>query len=497
MRSLAPEEFRLLSLNKSHIERLAGARVLVVGDVMVDHYVTGKVQRVSDEAPVPVIHVADERWTAGGAANVAANIAALGGKPMLVGITGADPAASTLAGIIAAISDQVEAHLVTEPGRPTTIKTRYMGGQHQIVRVDRELATPVSRTTEDRLIEIIEDLADDCGAIMLSDYAKGALTDRVLAAAIAAGAKAGVPVIIDPKRADWSAYRGAAVITPNRKELQLATRAPCGGDEECAAASAIAIDATGAAILLTRSEQGMSLYRPGQAALHLSAKAREVFDVSGAGDTVAATLALGIAAGLSQETAMHAANVAAGIVVGKRGTAITTPAEMMAAIDQTGRGLSDTPGSLSLADAKVRREAWGREGLTVGFTNGCFDILHAGHISLLRQAAAACDRLIVALNTDASVSALKGPERPVQSEQVRAAVMAAVKGVDAVILFGEQTPLEVIRELQPDLLVKGADYAEDQIVGADIVRARGGRILRVTLVDGQSTTKVIEKSRKK
>ena len=239
------------------------------------------------------------------------------------------------------------------------------------------------------------------------------------------------------------------------------------------------------------------MYRPGQAALHLSAKAREVFDVSGAGDTVAATLALGIAAGLSQETAMHAANVAAGIVVGKRGTAITTPAEMMAAIDQTGRGLSDTPGALSLADAKVRREAWGREGLTVGFTNGCFDILHAGHISLLRQAAAACDRLIVALNTDASVSALKGPERPVQSEQVRASVMAAVKGIDAVILFGEQTPLEVIRELQPDLLVKGADYAEDQIVGADIVRSRGGRILRVTLVDGQSTTKVIEKSRKK
>lgn len=486
-----------MSLTKSQIERLATGRVLVVGDVMVDHYVTGRVQRVSDEAPVPIIHVASERWTAGGAANVAANIAALGGRATLVGLTGGDPAASTLASILSTMSDRVEVDLVTEPGRPTTIKTRYMGGQHQIVRVDREQATPVSRITEDRLIAALEDLPDDCGAIMLSDYGKGTLTDRVLAAAMAAAAKAGVPVIIDPKRADWTAYAGATVITPNRKELQLAVHTPCASDDECAVAAAAAMQVTGAAILLTRSEQGMSLYRDGQTPLHLSAKAREVFDVSGAGDTVAATFALGIAAGLSHEDAVHAANLAAGIVVGKRGTATASPAELMAAIDQPGRGLSDTPGALTLAEAKTRREAWGREGLTVGFTNGCFDILHAGHISLLRQAAGACDRLIVALNTDASVGALKGPDRPVQSEEVRAAVMAAVKGVDAVILFGEQTPLEVIRELLPDVLVKGADYAEDQIVGADIVRAHGGRIVRAALVDGQSTTKVIEKSRKR
>ena len=486
-----------MSLTKSHIERLAAGRVLVVGDVMVDHYVTGRVQRVSDEAPVPIIHVASERWTAGGAANVAANIAALGGRATLVGLTGGDPAASTLASILSTMSDRVDVDLVTEPGRPTTIKTRYMGGQHQIVRVDREQATPVSRITEDRLIAALEDLPDDCGAIMLSDYGKGTLTDRVLAAAMAAAAKAGVPVIIDPKRADWTAYAGATVITPNRKELQLAIHAPCANDEECAIAAAAAMQMTGAAILLTRSEQGMSLYRDGKTPLHLSAKAREVFDVSGAGDTVAATFALGVAAGLSHEDAMHAANLAAGIVVGKRGTATPSPAELMAAIDQPGRGLSDAPGALTLAQAKTMRDAWGREGLTVGFTNGCFDILHAGHISLLRQAAAACDRLIVALNTDASVSALKGPDRPVQSEEARAAVMAAVKGVDAVILFGEPTPLEVIRELQPDVLVKGADYAEDQIVGADIVRANGGRIVRAALVDGQSTTKVIEKSRKR
>ena len=484
-----------MSPTQDQIAQLARGRVLVIGDVMIDHYVSGRVSRVSDEAPVPIIHVGEERWTAGGAANVAANIAALGGKAILVGVTGADPAASTLAGILASLSASVEAHLVTEAGRPTTIKTRYMGGQHQIVRVDREQPAAIAKPTEDRLIAAIDMLADDCDAIMISDYAKGVLTDRVLGAIMAAGRTNKLPVIVDPKRADWQAYSGAAIITPNRKELQLAARAPCGTDAECEAAAGIAIRATGAGVLLTRSEHGMSLFREGERAVHLAAKAREVFDVSGAGDTVAAAVALGLASGLSAETSMQIANVAAGVVVAKRGTATASPAELLAESGAGARGLGGAPGALSLAEARKLRETWAREGLSVGFTNGCFDILHAGHISLLRQAAGACDRLIVALNTDASVSDLKGPDRPVQREDVRAAVMAAVKGVDAVILFGEATPLEAIRDLQPDVLIKGADYAEDQIVGADIVRARGGRIVRATLVEGQSTTKVIEKSR--
>ncbi|MDP3493900.1 MAG: D-glycero-beta-D-manno-heptose-7-phosphate kinase [Hyphomonadaceae bacterium] len=484
-----------MSPTKDQIAQLAGGRVLVVGDVMVDHYVSGRVSRVSDEAPVPIIHVGEERWTAGGAANVAANVAALGGKAMLVGVTGGDAAASTLAGLLSDLASSIETHLVTEPGRPTTIKTRYMGGQHQIVRVDREHPGAIGKATEDRVIAAVEMLADDCDAIMISDYAKGALTDRVLAAIIAAGKKAGVPVIVDPKRNDWLAYRGAAIITPNRKELQLATHAPCGSDAECANAAEQIISTVGAAILLTRSEHGMSLFRSGEQPLHLAAKAREVFDVSGAGDTVAAAVSLGIASGLPVETAMQLANVAAGIVVAKRGTATATPAELLAEIGAGRRQAGSATGALPLAEARKLREAWGREGLSVGFTNGCFDILHAGHIALLRQASDACDRLIVGLNTDASVRGLKGPERPVQSEDVRAAVMAAIKGVDAVILFGEATPLEVVRELQPDVLIKGADYAEDQIAGADVVRARGGRIVRVTLVEGQSTTKVIEKSR--
>jgi D-beta-D-heptose 7-phosphate kinase/D-beta-D-heptose 1-phosphate adenosyltransferase len=463
---------------------------------MVDHYVSGKVSRVSDEAPVPIVQVTDERWTAGGAANVAANIAALGGRAILVGVTGADPAASTLAGIVGAMGGAVEAHLVADASRPTTLKTRYMGGQHQMVRVDRETGVAILRSTEDRLVDIIADVADDCDVIMVSDYAKGVLSDRVLGAIMEHGRRAGVDIVIDPKRADWSAYRGASLITPNRKELSLATRATCGTDAECLAAADAAIATTGAAILLTRSEQGMSLFRSGQPALHLSAKAREVFDVSGAGDTVAAAIALSLASGQAPELAMQIANVAAGVVVGKRGTATVSPAEVMAELDAGHRMTASFPGAINLSEARSLRETWAREGLSVGFTNGCFDILHAGHVVLLRQAAQTCDRLIVALNTDASVSALKGPDRPVQSENVRASVMAAIKGVDAVILFGEATPLEAIRELQPDVLVKGADYAEDQIVGADIVKARGGRIVRVGLIDGQSTTRVIEKSRK-
>lgn len=493
---MAGETEDRVSPTQDQIAQLARGRVLVVGDVMVDHYVSGRVNRVSDEAPVPIIQVSDERWTAGGAANVAANVAALGGQALLVGVTGADTAASTLAGTLSNLSSAIETHLVTEPGRPTTIKTRYMGSQHQIVRVDRENPGAIERATEDRLIAAVDLLAGDCDVIMVSDYAKGALTDRVLAAIMAAGQKAGIPIVVDPKRNDWSAYRGASIMTPNRKELQLATHATCGSDAECGVASDIAIATTGAAILLTRSEHGMSLFRQDAAPVHLAAKAREVFDVSGAGDTVAAAVALGVASGLPAETAMQIANVAAGIVVAKRGTATATPAELLAEIGAGRSGLGGAPGALPLAEAKRLRETWGREGLSVGFTNGCFDILHAGHISLLRQAAAACDRLIVALNTDASVQALKGPERPVQAEDVRAAVMAAVKGVDAVILFGEATPLEAITELQPDALIKGADYSEDQIVGADIVRSRGGRIVRATLVDGQSTTKVIEKSRR-
>ncbi len=476
------------ALSPDDVAALAGAGVLVAGDLMVDHYVSGQVSRVSDEAPVPIIQVKREEWRPGGAANVAANIAALGGSALLVGVVGEDASAAMLRSVLAE-RPGLDGDLIADLERPTTVKTRYMGGQHQIVRVDREDIAPLSAATASALAGRITAKAPGRRALVLSDYGKGALTDEVLRTAIAAGRSAGMKIVVDPKRTDWSAYAGADLITPNRKELSLATGGrPCDSDEDCAAAAAIAMRTTGAAILLTRSERGMSLYREGRPALHLPAKAREVFDVSGAGDTVAGTLALGLAAGLPLETAMALANTAAGVVVGKRGTATVSPTELLEEIGPHG-GFARTP--LSWDAARALRSTWAAQGLSVGFANGCFDILHPGHISLLRQAAAACDRLVVALNTDASVRRLKGPERPAQTERARAEVMAAIRGVDAVVLFDQDTPLDLIRLLEPDVLIKGADYAEDQIVGADLVKARGGRIVRAELAPGQSTTAIL------
>ncbi len=472
------------------IAQLSAGRVLVVGDVILDHYVSGGVSRVSDEAPVPIIQVTAERWTAGGAANVAANISDLGGRAVLVGVVGIDAAADTLG----AMGGAVERRLLPEASRATTVKTRYMGGQHQMLRVDREHLRAIRPETEDALIAAVREVAGACGAVVVSDYAKGVLTDRVLSAVIAAGKAAGCVVLVDPKREDWSVYAGADYITPNRKELRLATGLPSDLDEDCERAARRAMLTTGASILLTRSEKGMSLYRDGAPVVHLPAKAREVFDVSGAGDTVAASLALGLAVGLPMEDVMAISNVAAGIVVGKRGTATTNQAEIRAELGERKRDAS-VAGALSLEAMMALRRGWADQDLSVGFTNGCFDILHPGHVWLLQQAATVCDRLIVALNTDASVKRLKGPTRPLQAQDARAEVMSRLKGVDAVVLFDEDTPLEIIQALQPDVLVKGADYTEDRIVGADIVRARGGRVIRAELVEGQSTTRIVEAGR--
>jgi D-beta-D-heptose 7-phosphate kinase/D-beta-D-heptose 1-phosphate adenosyltransferase len=315
-----------------------------------------------------------------------------------------------------------------------------------------------------------------------------------------AAAESGALVVVDPKRRDLGAYRGASFITPNRKELSEAVGLPCKTDEEAASAAKVAIKQSGAAILLTRSERGMSLYRPNAKPVHLAAEAREVFDVSGAGDTVAALLGLGLAAKLPPEEAMRAANAAAGIVVGKLGTATCSPAELLRALtSKDGRpdphaGLPDVEGAVALAEAVRVREQWAGAGLSVGFANGCFDLLHPGHVRLLRRAAAECDRLIVAINSDASVRNLKGPTRPVQNEAARAQVLASIKGVDLVIVFEEPTPLEVVQALQPDMIVKGADYTEDEVVGGDVVKARGGRVLLVDLAEGHSTTSILARA---
>jgi D-beta-D-heptose 7-phosphate kinase/D-beta-D-heptose 1-phosphate adenosyltransferase len=470
-------------------------RVVVVGDLIVDRYIDGSVNRLSPEAPVPVLLSQSERGVLGGAANVVANLSALGAKVRLIGVIGADEAGSRLTTMLGVLPDVSGDGLIVDRERPTTSKLRVVSGLHQIVRIDHESSRRVTGGTEAGLISAIRTAIPDCDVVIVSDYAKGVCSDSVLRCAIEAATTAGKPCLIDPKRADFSAYRGATLIKPNRRELTEATGLAAETNHEAELAARRAIEMTGAAILLTRSEMGMSYFAAGEPPLHLPTAARDVFDVSGAGDTVIAVAALGYACGRPISEVMRLANIAAGIIVGKVGTAAIHAAELEAALVEDAHHGGLAQGELAALDAAVKqRESWRRMGLRVGFTNGCFDLLHPGHVTLLRQAAAHCDKLIVGLNTDASVKRLKGEVRPIQDQAARAYVMGALSVVDLVVLFDEDTPARLIDALAPDLLVKGADYTEDKVVGADVVKAAGGKVLLVSLVEGRSTTSMIARS---
>lgn len=477
-------------------ERLAAlrqVRVAVIGDVMVDEYLDGHVERISPEAPVPIVRGGPTRAVAGGAANVAANIAALGAQARLVGLVGPD-GPDLFARLLAPPGRVTLSGLVVDVSRRTTRKTRVVCQRQQLVRLDSEDLHPLSASVEASLCAAAVAVVADCDIVVLSDYGKGVLTDAVLRAAIDAAKRAGRQVVVDPKRVDFAAYRGADIVTPNRAELARAAGLPTATDAEVEAAAREIAKRFDGALLVTRSEQGMSFLETGRPPLHVPTVAREVFDVSGAGDTVVATLAAALAAGFDIAEAIVLANHAAGLAVAKAGTATVSFDELGDAIDLSAYAVAGPAPVLRGPEAIRWRDHWARRGLTVGFTNGCFDLLHPGHVSLIRQAAAACDRLIVALNSDASVQRLKGPNRPVQSEDARAAVMGALKGVALVTIFEEDTPREIIEALRPDLLVKGADYTVETVVGADFVQAHGGKVLLADLIAGQSTSKLIDKS---
>lgn len=471
----------------------SGLRILVLGDVMLDRFLYGAVERISPEAPVPVVRLGRTLAMPGGAGNVARNITSLGGRAVLVGLVGRDPAAAEFRSLLAADPRLADA-LVESETRPTICKMRVIAGNQQVVRLDDEVAAPAGAEEQAALVAAVAAALPGCAALILSDYAKGVLAPGVIEAAIAAAHGLGIPVLADPKSDDFSLYRGADCLTPNARELGRAARRPVGTEAEVAAAARAVMAAAGLpALLCTRAEKGMTLVRAGGAVDSVPAEAREVFDVSGAGDTVIATLALAHAAGRSLEEAMRIANAAAGIVVGKLGTATVTAEELAHALG-AGDGPGPDEGVLLDREAALRLvRDWKANGLRVGFTNGCFDILHAGHVALLRAARRRCDRLVVALNTDASVARLKGPARPVNPLADRAAVISALAAVDAVVAFDEDTPLELIRLLLPDVLVKGADYTVDQVVGADVVQAAGGEVALVELVPGRSTSGLVRK----
>jgi D-beta-D-heptose 7-phosphate kinase/D-beta-D-heptose 1-phosphate adenosyltransferase len=491
-----PLSFDDMPLDSKMLDQIARGRVVIIGDVILDVYVDGEVARISPEAPVPILHVRSERYVPGGAANVAANVAALGGEAKLIGVIGADANASRLAMELAEL-EKLTLSLVVSDTRPTATKTRYLGGVQQILRVDREQATPLSAPLREKLLKALDTaLTADVGALILSDYAKGTFAEGFAAEVIARGRAAGVPVLVDPKARDLTVYAGATVITPNRKELQEATDLPCLSDADVVTACAKAVAATGADILLTRSELGMSYVGFQGDPVHMPTEAREVFDVSGAGDTVVAAFGLSVSAGLGVPQAMRIANLAAGVVVAKHGTAMVTAAELAAKLRRN-RLIHDPFEVFENADALAERCAnWRREGLTIGFANGCFDLIHPGHIRLIHGAAQTCDRLVIALNSDASVRRLKGPSRPLQNEASRAEVMSAIKGVDAVTFFAEDTPIALIRKLMPDVIIKGSDYTEEQVVGGDFVKGHGGRVVLIDLKEGHSTTQLARKARK-
>jgi D-beta-D-heptose 7-phosphate kinase/D-beta-D-heptose 1-phosphate adenosyltransferase len=469
---------------------------VVLGDLMLDSYIHGSVNRISPEAPVPVLRFVGQDETAGGAANVAFNLRALGADPVLIGIVGLDDTADRLATLMT--SRGITTELVASPDRPTTIKTRVLATRRQqMLRIDREVSKPIPEEVEIRLLERVASALDAAQAIIVSDYAKGCLTDRVLAGVIGMARARGLPVLVDPKRRDFAPYSGATFIKPNLAELAESTGMDCSTDEGVAEAARYLVSRTGASILLTRSERGMSLYSvDGREEVALPPAAREVFDVSGAGDTVIATFALALVGAATRHQAMRLANVAAGIVVSKAGTATVSREELTVELaGRRARTLVPAASILGVEEARELARRWQSEGFTVGFTNGCFDLLHPGHVAILRGAAAECDRLVVGLNSDASVRRLKGDTRPVQSEAARAEVIAAIGVVDVVIIFEDDTPLELITALAPDVLVKGGDYTEDRIVGADIVKAGGGRVVRVDIVSGHSTTNLIARSR--
>lgn len=471
------------------ITALQGARVVCVGDVMLDRFVYGEVTRISPEAPIPVCRVTNETAMLGGAGNVVRNLVSVGALVDFVSVTGDDEIAGDI-GLLLRDLAGVTPTLVVDTGRPTTSKMRYVAGGQQLLRADREVTTPISDDVADSVFAAAEAALSGAGALIVSDYGKGTITDRLVARLIAAAKSAGKPVIVDPKSRDFGRYAGASLITPNLKELGEAADGDLSSEDGIVAAARGRLAAAGiGAMLVTRGAQGMSLIAPDRAD-HFPSRAREVFDVSGAGDTVLAVLAAGIAAGTPMIEAAQLANVAAGIVVGKTGTAVVYADDLHAELGEM-TGLSGPQPPLRLAAALDRIRTWKDRGEKVGFTNGCFDLLHPGHVSLLASARSTCDRLVVGLNSDASVKRLKGENRPMQNEAARAAVLSSLETVDLVVIFDEDTPEALLHEVRPDILVKGADYTVETVVGADLVQSYGGKVILADIVPGFSTTATI------
>ncbi len=476
------------------LERLPGINILCVGDVILDHFTQGTVERISPEAPIPVFHIRHNLEMLGGTGNTAANVNAAGGTAHLLSVVGQDTAGDK---ITALSLQKFGAHsaLIVETARQTSVKQRFVAGTQQLLRADTETIAPIRADSATALLAAFDKALPHMQAVLISDYGKGVLTAPILASIIKIATAAGIPVLVDPKGSDYKIYHGATLITPNRKELTEASGLSIKDDDEITTAARALLDrAALTAVVSTRGPEGMSVITA-QEATHIPTRAREVWDVSGAGDTVIALLALGLGAGADLVTAAHLANTAAGIVVGKVGTATASAHEIQQALDEQNYQLVHQK-HVNLNQAKEQVIRWRRQDKKIGFTNGVFDLLHPGHLASLRQAKQYCDKLIVGINSDASVKRLKGPTRPIQSDDTRATIIAALDIADLVIVFEEDTPLILIETLLPDVLVKGGDYTVEQVVGADIVQHNGGKVVIASIIEGLSTTNTIKRLHK-
>jgi D-beta-D-heptose 7-phosphate kinase/D-beta-D-heptose 1-phosphate adenosyltransferase len=465
--------------------------VLVIGDVILDRYLWGRVSRISPEAPVPVVKVESRTYRLGGAANVAANLAALGCRVSLLGTKGGDTFGERLSRLLE--ENGIEDHLLTlAPPRPTITKTRVMSQGQQLLRLDEEETAPIGPEQSKALLDRALELIEKARVVILSDYGKGILDGPCCAALIRNARRKNLPVLVDPKGRNWTKYEGATCITPNTAELELTTGKPVTSEETLIDAGRELIENLRIdRLLITRGPKGMALFTRNSPPVIIPTQARDVFDVSGAGDTVIATTAAGIGAGLDWPDAARLANIAAGIVVGKIGTNPIRAEELDLALRQ---GQNGTQRKIcDLASALFSVNAWRAMGDSVVFTNGCFDILHAGHIRLLHAAAGEGQRLVVGLNSDVSVKRIKGMHRPILPQQDRASLLAALGCVDMVVIFEEDTPLALIKELRPDVLVKGADYTREAVVGHELVEGWGGRIVLTPLIENLSTTGIVER----
>ncbi|WP_419806464.1 bifunctional D-glycero-beta-D-manno-heptose-7-phosphate kinase/D-glycero-beta-D-manno-heptose 1-phosphate adenylyltransferase HldE [Terriglobus sp.] len=485
---MLPEVARVLELLEHGFRSL---RVLVVGDLMLDRYVEGDVERISPEAPVPVLRQVREYSRPGGAANVAMNLAGLGLQTSLCGRLGVDAAGAELRQLVQEAG--VHAENVIASAAATITKTRVVSRTQQLLRLDVETREAPPQHEDDALVERAAGAVAGMHAVVLSDYAKGTLSPQVCRAVIGAARRRGIPVLVDPKTRDLGRYRGSTTICPNLAELSMATGVAAHQTEALLAAAHELLQQLDIEFLtVTMSERGIRVLQREQPDFVSPAKAREVYDVSGAGDTVIATLAASLAAGLGLPAAVELANLAAGIVVGKLGTVPVHAGELVSQLTQSPT-VSSNEKVLARERARARVEEWRAAGETIVFTNGCFDLLHVGHITLLEDCHRFGSKLVVALNTDASVSRLKGPSRPIVGENERAKVMAALAAVDLVTLFDEPTPLNLIEILRPDVLVKGGDYTVQTVVGHEVVAGYGGRVQIVPTVAGFSTTNIVRK----